>query len=199
MKKLLCLAGWLLLAFAPCYGAGAQTGSSYVESTYVFDKVHTQILFFVDHLGFSKTEGEFLDFDGEIVFDPDDPENASVNVTIKADSIEMDDAEWNEHMKSADFFYVSQYPDITFESTDINVTGEKTAEITGNLTMLGVTKPVDMDVTFNKAGQHPVTSNYIAGFSARASLKRSDYGMTYGLPGVGDEVNIILEVEAIRQ
>lgn len=165
---------------------------------YSFDKAHTQILFFVSHLGFSMSEGEFLEFDGGFTFDRTEPENSEVQVTIDAGSIEMDHKKWNEHMKSADFFHVEKYPQLTFQSTDINVTGEETAEITGDLTMLGVTKPVTLDVTYNKSGKHPFSGKYVSGFSATAELKRSDFGMDYGLPGVGDTVSIRIEVEGER-
>jgi polyisoprenoid-binding protein YceI len=166
---------------------------------YIFDKTHTQILFFADHLGFSMSQGEFHDYDGEIIFDEESPEKSYVRVNIKTASIDMDDDRWNEHMKSADFFYVTEFPEMSFESNEIKITGENEAEITGDLTLLGITNPVKLYVRHNKTGEHPMTGNYISGFSARGKIKRSDFGMTYGLPGVGDQVNLRLEVEAIRQ
>ena len=165
---------------------------------YSFDKAHTQILFFVDHIGFSKSQGEFLDYDGYIEFDQENPTNSKVEVTIKTDSIDMDDEKWDAHMKNADFFNIAEFPTMKFKSTNIKLTGGKTADITGNLTMIGVTKPVTLHVTFNKADIHPFSKEYVAGFAAKAQLKRSDFGMNYGLPLVGDEVEIMLEVEAIR-
>jgi polyisoprenoid-binding protein YceI len=166
---------------------------------YEFDTVHSQIIFFVSHLGFSISEGEFLDFDGLITFNRDEPEKSSVNVTIDTASIDMDDEKWNDHMKNEDFFNVEKYPHMTFKSTDIEVTGEKTAKITGDLTILETTKPVTLDVTFNKAGKHPFGDKYAAGWSATTSIKRSDFGMNYGLPNVGDDVEIRIEVEAVRK
>jgi polyisoprenoid-binding protein YceI len=168
-------------------------------ATYEFDKAHTQILFFVNHLGFSNSQGEFHDYDGTIVFDQENPEGSKVDVTIQTDSIDMDDEKWDKHMKNEDFFHVSEHPTMTFKSTDINVTGENTGTMTGDLTLLGVTKPVTLDVTFNKAGEHPYSKKQVAGFSATGTLNRSEFGMEYGLPGVSDEVNIRLEVEAIKQ
>lgn len=176
----------------------ANPASAQVE-TYTFDKLHTQILFFVDHLGFAKSEGEFLDFDGLITFDRKRPENSAVDITIQTASIDMDDAKWDEHMKSADFFNVEEYPVMTFKSTGIEITGDNLAAITGDLTMLGVTKPVVLDVTFNKCDKHPFGKEYHCGFSAASVLNRSEWGMDYGLPMVGDEVEIRIEVEAIRQ
>ncbi len=166
--------------------------------TYTFDKPHTQVVFFVSHLGFSMSEGEFLDYDGKIVFNTGAPERSSVEVTINTDSIDMGDATWDEHMKAENFFHVAKHPAMTFKSTAIEVTGENTAMMTGDLTLLGVTKSVILDVTYNKSGVHPFSGKYVSGFSARGSLNRSDFGMTYGIPGVGDEVELRLEVEALR-
>lgn len=166
---------------------------------YGFDKTHTQILFFVDHLGFSKSQGEFHDYDGFIEFNREDPQKSKVEVTIQTASIDMDDEKWDAHMKNKDFFDVENFPSMAFRSTGISVTGENTAEVAGDLTILGTTKPVVLDVTFNKAGKHPFSGAYVAGFSGTAHIKRSDFGMTYGLPGVGDDVYVRLEVEGIRE
>lgn len=165
---------------------------------YEFDKAHTQILFFVDHLGFSKSQGEFHDYDGFFEFNRNEPAKSKVEVTIKTNSIDMDDKKWDEHMKNEDFFNVEKYPTMVFKSTKIEVTGKNTANITGDLTLLETTKPVTLAVTFNKAGVHPFNQKYVAGFSSTASLKRSDFGMNYGLPLVGDEVDLMIEVEGLR-
>lgn len=166
---------------------------------YEFDKAHTQILFFVSHLGFSMSEGEFLEYDGELIIDRENPENSSVDVTIQTESIDMDHEKWEEHMKNEDFFHVTEFPTMTFESTNVEVTGENTAQLTGDLTLLGTTNPVTLDVVHNKSGENPFSGKYIAGFSATGQLLRSEFGMDYGLPGIGDEVEIRLEVEAIRK
>lgn len=166
---------------------------------YYFDKEHTQIFFSVNHLGFSNSTGSFQEFDGSFVFNRGEPEKSSVNVVIKTDSIEMNDAKWNEHMKNKDFFNVTAFPSMTYKSTGIEMTGEKTANIVGDLTLLGVTKPVTLAAVFNKADKHPFSNKYVAGFSATARLKRSEFGMNYGLPMVGDDVSIRIEVEGIRE
>lgn len=166
---------------------------------YVFDTAHTQILFFVNHLGFSMSQGEFHDYDGGFTFDRENPENSSIDVSIKTASIDMDSEKWDDHMRNADFFDVENHPEMTFKSTNIEVTGDNTANITGDLTLLGVTKPVTLAVTHNKSGQHPFNKKMVAGFSATATIQRSEWGMNYGLPGVGDDVEIRLEVEGFRQ
>lgn len=173
------------------------TSAAYAESQkFELEKPHTQIGFYVSHLGFSFSHGRFLDFDGIINFDEQKPEASNVEVTVKTNSLEMNDQKWNEHMKGADFFDVEQFPEMTFKSTAIEVTGENTANITGNLALHGVTKPVVLETVFNKAGKHPFNGKHVAGFSAKAHLNRSDFGITYGIPNVGDDVEIRIEVEA---
>lgn len=167
---------------------------------YDFDKAHTQIVFFVNHLGFSNSMGKFLDWDGHYILDRDNPENSRIDVTIHTASIEMNDERWNNHMKNEDFFDVENYPHMTFKSTNVEVTGEDTARVTGDLTLLGQTHPVVLDVVHNKSDYHPMRSEvFVSGFSATGSLKRSEFGMDYGLPLVGDEVRIVLEVEGFRR
>lgn len=190
MKYLILMMAFMVMAAAP---ARAE-----IEH-YKFDKVHTQIIFAVNHLGFSNSHGKFLDFDGFFDFDRSEPEKSKVEITIQTDSIDMDDKKWDEHMKNENFFNVEKYPTMIFKSTAIKVTGKNTAEITGNLTILETTKPVTLDVIFNKAGKHMFNQKYVAGFSATTSLKRSDYDMKYGLPMIGDDVSIMIEVEGIRQ
>jgi polyisoprenoid-binding protein YceI len=175
---------------------GAPAGAA---ERYVLEKPHTQILFFVDHLGFSKSQGEFHDFDGEFTFDTEDWSNSAVEVTIRTHSVDMDDHAWDKHLRNEDFFHVNKYPTMTFRSTRVEQTGERTGQVHGELTLLGETRPVTLDFTFNKAGEHFISKQWIAGFSAHTTIKRSDFGMTYGLPAVGDEVAIRLEVEGIRQ
>ncbi len=165
---------------------------------YTFDKAHTQILFFVDHLGFSKSQGEFLDFDGFFNFDLEHPEKSNVDISINVSGLDMDDDKWNTHMKSADFFDVEKFPTMTFKSTAIEVTGKKTANITGDFTLLGVTKPVTLAVKHNKSDKHAFSGKYVSGFSATTTIKRSEFGMEYGLPMVGDDVEIRIEVEGLR-
>jgi polyisoprenoid-binding protein YceI len=102
-------------------------------------------------------------------------------------------------MKNQDFFDVENHPVMTFKSTSIEVFSEDSANITGDFNLLGVTKPVVLTTTFNKAGRHPFNQKFVAGFSAKTKIKRSDFGMTYGLPMIGDEVEIMIEVEGVRQ
>ncbi|MBI4030104.1 MAG: polyisoprenoid-binding protein [Proteobacteria bacterium] len=165
---------------------------------YTLEKPHTQVVFSVNHLGFSNSHGKFLDYSGVFTFDRGKPENSRVEATVITASLFMGDEKWDQHLKGADFFDVEKFPDMTFKSTKIEVLSDNTANITGDLTLLGVTKPVTLAATFNKAEKHAFSGKHVAGFSAHAKIKRSDFGMTYGLPLVGDEVDITIEVEGIR-
>lgn len=185
-----------VLAFCVLVSCGAARAA--VE-TYDLDKPHTQIIFSVEHLGFSKSYGKFLDYTGSFVFDRGNPADSSTEVSIKVPSLDMGDAKWNEHLLGSDFFDAEKFPEMAFKSTKIEVTGEKTAKITGDLTLHGVTKPVTLDATFNTAGKRAFSDKYAAGFSAHATINRSDFGISYGLPMVGDAVDIIIEVEGNRR
>lgn len=163
---------------------------------YTFDKPHTQVIFSVNHLGFTNSYGRFLDYDGGFTLDRVDPTKSTVDATIKTASLDMGDGKWDEHLKSPDFFNVAQFPTMHFVSTKVTKTGEKTADVLGNMTILGVTKPVTLKVTYNNSGVFPMNDKmYVAGFSATATLKRSEFGMTKYVPMVGDDVNIVLEVQ----
>ncbi len=185
------------VAFSPLLSIAAEAAAP--TEKYSFDKLHTQIFFSVSHLGFSYSQGKFTDFDGSFSFNPEKPETSAVDVTIKTDSLTMDSDAWETHLKGEDFFNIEKFPTMTFKGTKIEKTGDNTGTLTGDLTLLGVTKPVTLDVIYNKSGIHPYSKKYVSGFSATGALNRSDYGMTFGLPGIGDEINISIEVEGIRE
>ncbi len=190
---------FLLSLMALTLTAGfSSTAQAQIEK-YSFDKAHTQILFFVNHLGFSTSHGEFLDFDGHFVFDRGEPAKSSAKVIIQTAGIDMNDEKWDAHMKNEDFFNVEKFPTMTFKSTGIEVTGENTANITGDLTILETTKPVVLAVTHNKSDKHAFSGKFVAGFSATANIKRSEFGMKYGLPMIGDDVEIRIQVEGVRE
>ncbi len=166
-----------------------------LTAEYKLEPVHTQILFFCDHLGFSKSQGEFLQFEGSFSFDPDDLSASKAEVSIDTASIDMDNQKWNDHMKNQDFFDVEKFPKMTFISNKVEPLSDNTMNVHGDLTILGHTEPVVLNVTHNKSGKHPFSGKYTAGFSATTEVKRSLFGMTYGLPALGDDIEIRLEVE----
>ncbi|MCP1198164.1 YceI family protein [Notoacmeibacter sp. MSK16QG-6] len=171
--------------------------SAYAEPVkYTLDPSHSQVVFTYSHLGFSNTTGMFSGFEGEIMFDEEDPEASSVNVEIPASSIITGWDKRNEHFSSDDFLSAEANPVVTFASTDIKKTGDDTAEITGDLTMNGVTKPVTLDAKLNKSGDHPMANKPWAGFDATATIKRSEWDMGKFAPNVSDEVELNISVEA---
>lgn len=170
--------------------------------TYVLDPSHLTIAFLVSHVGFEKTLGLFKTAEGSFEFDEQAPAVTNIQVTIPTASVFTNHDGRDNHLRSADFLAAEQYPTITFEGTSATQTGPRTGTVTGDLTIRGVTKPVTLDVTWNKSEEYPFgDKHYATGVSARTTIKRSDFGMTYALAGglVGDEVDIILEFEAIRQ
>ncbi len=186
---------WTLAALMA--GGLGMSAAQAAPAHFTLESPHTQIIFSVSHLGFSHSYGKFTGYSGNIVFDPEAPASSSVDVSIDAKSLELNDAKWNEHVRGADFLDAEKFPTITFKSTKIDVTGDKTANITGDLTIHGVTKPVVLAATLNKFDKHPMSGKQVAGFSATASIKRSDFGVSYGLPNVGDDLKIIIEVETV--
>lgn len=183
------------LLFTPVV-SHAQTSA---PEKYVLDSPHTQIGFTINHLGFSNSTGKFLGYEGSFMLDRADLSKSSVAVTIQTDSLDMGHQTWNEHMKGTDYFNVAAFPTMTFKSTAVTLTGDDTADVTGDLTLLGVTKPVTLKVKHNKSGPHPFGENFIAGFDAAATIKRSDFGMTTSLPMVGDDVEIRISAEGIQE
>ncbi|WP_095589887.1 YceI family protein [Actibacterium ureilyticum] len=165
---------------------------------YVLDSSHSQILFSYQHLGFSTTWGMFSGFEGEIMFDAADPAASSVTVAMPAMSMLTGWEERFTHFMSADFFDATEDEMVTFTSTGIEVTGDTTALITGDLTLNGVTKPVVLDAVLNQTGDHPMEGKPWAGFNATTTLLRSDYGLGKFAPYVSDEVAVTISIEAMK-
>lgn len=185
----------LALAVA-LFAAGFTTPAVAAPQAYQFDKAHTNILFFIEHLGFSKMMGEFRSFDGVLNFDPENPAASSVEVSIRMDGVATDVKALDEHLQKPEFFNTAQFPAMTFNSTAVAVVSPGKLKVTGDLTLLGVTKPVTLDVSVNKAAPHPFSKAPAAGFSATATLKRSDFGMSAMLGMLGDDIEIRIETEA---
>lgn len=166
---------------------------------YRFDPVHSQVLFFVDHLGFSRSMGRFTGLSGGFRYDPEDWSTASVEATIDVRSLWLGDAAWEKKMLSDDFFDAERFPEMRFVGDRLESTGAGRGRLHGTLTLLGVSRPVTIELVANRIGRHTYSMQYVAGFSATATLRRSDFGMRRLLPAVGDEVTIRLEVEGVRE
>ena len=164
-----------------------------MADSYKLDPVHTQIMFTVNHLGFSNPTGSFVKFDGGFDFDENNFENSSAHVTIQTNSIDMNNATWNEHLSGEQWFDVAKYPTMEFKSTKVVKTGAKTMDVTGDFTLHGVTKPVTLKVIFNKKGDQ--MGKQKAGFNATTTIDRTQFGMSTYAPMVGSEVDIRINVE----
>lgn len=165
---------------------------------YKIDPNHTHVVFLVDHLGLSKMVGLFTDMAGTFSFDPANVSASKLAVSVKTASIQTQFTQRDNDLKGADWFNATEFPEMKFVGTSFAKRDDHTGTITGNLTLRGVTKPVSLDVTFNKAGVRPSDKVEAAGFSARGSLKRSDFGMKTFLPYIGDEVDLLIETEGTR-
>lgn len=162
---------------------------------YTLDPAHSKITWSVSHMGFSTYAGQFAKVDGQLTVDPRKPEASQISVTVDANSVGTLNDALDKHLKTADFLDTAKFPTATFKATRIRVTGARTADITGDLTLHGVTRPVTLEAEFNQAGVNPLDKTYSLGFDAEAKIKRSEFGMTSYLPGVGDEVELEIEAE----
>lgn len=166
-------------------------------SDFRFDPVHTQIFFSVSHVDYTHSTGMLHVKNGFFSFDDDDWSKAKVDVTIDINSLDMGNAPWSDKLRSA-FFDSGTYPTAHYVSKSVEKTGDKTGVVHGTLTLLGRTQPVDLKLTFNRAGADGYTLHYIAGFSATAAFKRSAFGMTRSDKDIGDDIAVRIEVEGIR-
>ena len=190
----------VLAAGAMALGAVALTPhQAEAADTYTLDKTHADVVFWVDHLGYSKTWGRFNAMDGTLVLDQDDPSQSAVAIVIQAATIDTNLKKRDAHLKSPDFLNVKEYPTITFNSTNVAPSGDKTATITGDFTLHGVTKSISFEATVNKVAPFAMDkSKEIVGISAETMIERTDYGMNYGAGAIGTEMPIFLELEFIR-
>ena len=177
--------------------------SAFAADTFVFDKAHSTIGFQVRHL-FSKVPGKFDDFSGQIQLDEANPEQSSVEVTIQVASVDTGVKMRDDDLRSPNFFDAKKFPEITFKSSSVKRTGENTADVTGNLTMHGVTKEVVLKVELLGKGAGMKPGSIVSGWDAATALKRSDFGLSWnkvieGTQVVGDDVQIELHVEADKK
>ncbi len=163
--------------------------------TYKLDPMHTAVTWHINHFGFSNPSGKFMNVDGTLTLDEKNPSASKVTVIIPIETMDSGIAKLDEHLKTKDFFNVTAFPTATFVSNKVEVTGQDTAVVHGLLTVRGLSKPVDLNVRLNRLGENMMKKK-TAGFSATAMVKRSDFGMTSYLPGLGDEVKLDIESEA---
>lgn len=176
--------------------------SAMPSGKYELDLSHASLLWKVKHLGLSMYTARFIDFDAEVMLDADTFEDSALSVTIEADSVTTDypyleRVDWDEELATGEkFLNAGKYPQITFTSTQIEAMDETTGKITGDLTFLGQTHPVTLDVTFFGAMEaHPRSKKPMMGFSATGSFERSKFGMGHLIPIVGDTVELVIQTE----
>ena len=187
MRKTLLVAA--LFAFA---------GSAFAAPvTYKLDPTHTNVLASWDHFGFSNPSVNFGQADGTLVYDADKVSASSVQVTLPLTGLSALADQFYDHLTSDKWFDAAKYPAATFKSTRVEAAGEGKLKVTGDLTIKGITKPVVLDVTLNKAGPHPMAKKDAIGFDATTTLKRSDFNLGYAVPNVGDTVTIRITTEAL--
>ncbi|RJF87959.1 polyisoprenoid-binding protein [Oleomonas cavernae] len=202
MKKAAFLAAALFLAPLTAVAQDMTPPAAMPAGTYKVDPTHASLIFKINHFGLSNYAARFKSFDAAIEFDPKDVTKSKVTAKIKVPSLETDfpnpeKLDFNKELSGEEkWLNDGKFPTIGFVSTRLELTGATTGKMHGDLTMLGVTKPVVLDVTFNGGyAKHPVSGQPIMGFSATGSLKRSDWGLTTFLPALGDEVSFAIEAE----
>lgn len=183
------------LALVSLLGAGPA-----LAADYAIDKQgqHAFVNFKISHLGYSWLYGTFRDFDGTFSFDAAKPESSKVSVTLRTASLDSNHAERDKHLRSPDFLNVEAHPTATFTSTAVKPTGKDTADITGDLTLNGVTRPVVIAARFIGEGEDP-WGGYRAGFEGTTTLTLKDFGIDYDLGPASRTVELILSVEGVRQ
>jgi polyisoprenoid-binding protein YceI/phosphatidylglycerophosphate synthase len=198
----------LLLAIILFLGIVSTTSVALAEPVrYKIDPDHLSIGFLVDHIGYQKTLGMFRKAGGSYLFDESSGALSDIEVVIETESVFSNHRKRDEHLRSADFLNSKEFPRMVFRAKGAERTGERTYSIKGNLELLGKSKPVTLLATWNKSAEYPFGGGllgekpYVMGVSARGSFQRSAYGMNYAVDNgwVGDEIELIIEFEAIRQ
>ena len=202
MIKLAPFAAALALAFAPPLPASAQLATDIPAGTFKLDPTHASVTWKVLHMGLANYTARFTKLDATLTFDPAKPEASKLTASIDPMSIRTDypfvEKENFDKVlaESAKWFNAGVAKTITFTSTNVKMTGAKTADVTGDLTLLGVTKPVTLKVTFNGGmAAHPFTKKPAVGFSATGIVKRSEFGMKTNIPMISDDVALLIEAE----
>jgi polyisoprenoid-binding protein YceI len=185
------------LALAAALAAALATSPAFAAESYSLDVRHTFPSFEVNHLGFSIQRGRFNKTAGKITLDTA-AKKGTADITIDAASVDTGLDKLEEHMRGEDFFNVAKYPTITFKSDKFTFEGDKVKAVSGNLTMLGVTKPVTLTAAYFNCADHPMAKKKACGGDFVTTVKRSEFGMKYALPAVADDVTLRIQVEAFK-
>lgn len=166
--------------------------------TYTIDPSHSYVLWHISHFDFSHPSGKWMVAEGKLILDKEKPQNSKVNVLIHVNDMITGIPELDKHLKSPSFFDIQKFPQATFVSDKVNLTGKDSADVHGILTVHGISKPIILNIALNKMGISPITNKETVGFTGTTNLKRSDFGITSYLPGLGDQVQINIEAEAYK-
>jgi len=167
------------------------------RESYHFDRAHTNIMWFVSHIGFSSSMGQFMDYKGRIILDFDQPELSSVRITINTASLMTGSEEFDAKIKSAEFLEVEKYPTATFISKKVTLLKDNQAKVEGDFTLHGQTHPLTLKVRLNKRAMDIQKNIMRTGYSVKTTFKRSRWGMEHYLPFIRDNVIIRIEAEAL--
>ncbi len=188
----------LLAAALSAVASLALSGAAFAAPvTYKLDPGHTNVLASWTHLGFSNPSVNFGQADGTLVYDAAKPAASSVQVKLPLSGLSALADNFYDHLTGAGWFDAAKYPDATFKSTKVEAAGKNKLKVTGDLTIRGITKPVVLDVTLNKTGEHPMAKRPAIGFDATGTVKRSDFGLGKNAPAVSDEVRLRITTEAL--
>jgi polyisoprenoid-binding protein YceI len=177
--------------------AGLLSVPVWAADSYTVDPRHTHPSYEINHFGWSTQRGRFDNVTGTISLDRA-AQTGSVEVSIDASSISTGVGKLDEHLRSEDFFNVAKYPSITFKAAKIEFSGDAPTSVPGEITIAGVTKPTTLTITYFRCGPHPIFKKYVCGAEASTIIKRSEFGMTKYLPALGDDVKLLINVEAFR-
>lgn len=193
------LSAGLLAGGAVAQQSLTRTPAEVQPGAYKLDPDHGKITWSVDHLGFSTYVGQFVNVQADLTLDPANPANSQLTATIPLTEVDSNSDGLDAHLQTPDFFDTANHPVATFVSRSVTVDADDPSEATviGDLTLRGVTRPVTMEVEFNQAGQS--MGAYKAGFDGEATIRRSDFGIDFALPSLGDEVKLHIEGEFVRQ
>jgi polyisoprenoid-binding protein YceI len=167
------------------------------QDVYVGDPGHTYAFFETGHLGISWVRGRFRKTDAKVVLDRA-AKTGSIEAIIDTASIDTGHEARDKHVRSEDYLHVEKFPTITFRSSSLKFSGDTLTAVDGDLTIMGVTRPVTLNVTLFRCIQHPVNKKEVCGADASTAIKRSDYGVKRGAVGIGDDVKITIQIEASK-
>ena len=187
-----CLMAVIVLPLLLVFASPAIAGNDYTV-----DPVHSSLVFGIKHFGASMFYGRINSPAGKLVFDEENPKNSMVEISVNAGDVDTANEKRDKHIKSSEFFNIEKYPLISFKSTNVKKIREKEYQVEGDLTFLGKTRTIKIMAQVIGSGKDPM-GGYRSGFESRFTIKRSDFGMDFMMGPLGDEVQIIVSIEAVK-